>query len=82
MKKYIKLLFVIFIGFLCILSVNAETGYVSDRTGVNMRDNPNTSTSNVLIKIPYNAEFYISNTEIEKGNGCSNNWYYVYYNIT
>ena len=82
MKKYIKILFVIFIGFLCILSVNAETGYVSDRTGVNMRDNPNTSTSNVLIKIPYNAEFYISNTEIEKGNGCSNNWYYVYYNNT
>lgn len=80
MKIYIKLLFVFAMSFIYINFVNAETGYVTDKTGVNMRDKPSTSGSNVLVEIPYNAEFYISNTEVEKGNGCSNNWYYVYYN--
>lgn len=80
MKKYVSFLFIVFC--LCILSVNAETGYVSDKSGVNMRDKASTSNSNVLIEIPYNSEFYISNTNVGKGNGCSNNWYYVYYNNT
>ena len=80
MMKYVKVLLVFIINFLCINIVNAETGYVTDKSGVNMRDNPNTSTSKVLLEIPYNAEFYISNTEVGKGNGCSTNWYYVYYN--
>lgn len=80
MGKYIKYVFVFIISFLCVLSVNAETGYVTDKSGVNMRDKPSTSGSTVLIEIPYNAEFYISDTNVEKGNGCSNNWYYVYYN--
>lgn len=82
MRKYMKLISLLCICFLYVLSVNAETGYVSDKTGVNMRDKPSTSGSNILIKIPYNAEFYISNTEVSKGNGCSNYWYYVYYNNT
>lgn len=71
---------VFIISFLFILSVNAETGYVTDSTGVNMRDKPSTKNSNVLIEIPYNAEFYISNTNAGSGNGCSKAWYYVYYN--
>lgn len=73
-------MFVFIISFLFILSVNAETGYVTDSTGVNMRDKPSTKNSNVLIEIPYNAEFYISNTNAGSGNGCSKAWYYVYYN--
>lgn len=73
-------MFVFIISFLFILSVNAETGYVTDSTGVNMRDKPSTKNSNVLLEIPYNAEFYISNTNAGSGNGCSKAWYYVYYN--
>ena len=80
MKLLNKLFLVIIFSFLLVLSVNAETGYVSDRTGVNMRDNPSTSNSNILMSIPYNAEFYISNMDIESGNGCGSNWYYIYYN--
>lgn len=78
--RIIKRIFILFIYGLFILNVNAETGYVSDKTGVNMRDNPNTSTSKVIVEIPYNAEFYISNTKAATGNGCSKAWYYVYYN--
>lgn len=67
-------------SFLLVLNVNAETGYVTDKTGVNMRDKPSTSGSTILLEIPYNAEFYISNTNAAIGNGCSKAWYYVYYN--
>lgn len=79
MKVFKNIIFMILFSFLFILSVNAETGYVTDSTGVNMRDKPSTKNSNVLIEIPYNAEFYISNTNAGSGNGCSKNWYYVYY---
>lgn len=80
MKKYLKILFIFVLSFIYLSNVNAETGYVTDKSGVNMRDKPSTKDSEVLIEIPYNVEFYISNTEIEKGNGCSNNWYHIYYN--
>lgn len=80
MKIVKNLMFVFIFSFLFILSVNAETGYVSDKTGVNMRDKPSTSSSKVIVEIPYNAEFYISNTNAGSGNGCSKAWYYVYYN--
>ena len=74
-----NIIFILIFSFLFILNVNAETGYVTDSTGVNMRDKPSTKDSTVLIEIPYNAEFYISNTNAATGNGCSKSWYYVYY---
>ena len=79
MKLLKKLVFSLILCFLFILNVNAETGYVTDSTGANMRDKPNTKDSTVLIEIPYNAEFYISDTNAGTGNGCSKSWYYVYY---
>lgn len=77
-----KILLFIFSLFFIMPIVYAETGYVTDKTGANMRDYPSTDSkkSNVIIKIPYNTSFYISNTEAATGNGCSKAWYYVYYN--
>ena len=75
-KKYIVLFL---FSFLYVLNVNAETGIVTDKDGVNLRDNPTTS-ANIVTTLPYNVEFHISNVDIESGNGCNNNWYYVYYN--
>ena len=80
MKVMKKLVLVFIFCFSFVFYVNAETGYVTDKTGVNMRDNPTTSGSNILVSIPYKTEFYIEKLDIPKGNGCSNNWYYVYYN--
>ncbi len=78
--KFMKSIFMIFMFcFIFGLNVNAETGYVTDSTGVNMRDKPSTKDSKVLIEIPYNAEFYISDINAGTGNGCSKSWYYVYY---
>ncbi len=79
-NKYILLFLISFL--FCSINVFAETGYVTDKTGVNLRDKPSTSSSNVLLSIPYNAEFYISDTNAGSGNGCGNPWYYVYYNGT
>ena len=80
MKLFKNIIIIFILCFIFGINVNAETGYVTDSTGVNMRDKPSTKNSNVLIEIPYNAEFYISNTNAAIGNGCSKAWYYVYYN--
>lgn len=77
-----KIMFFVVSLFLIMPMVYAETGYVTDKTGANMRDYPSTDNkkSNVIIKIPYNTSFYISNLEAATGSGCSKAWYYVYYN--
>ena len=79
--RIIKYVFItISLCFLCILNVNAETGYTTDKTGLSLRDRPSTASSNYIIAtIPYGVEFYISNMEAGSGNGCSKGWYYVYY---
>ena len=77
MKKYI---IIIILSFIFILNVNAETGYTTDKTGLSLRDRPSTASKDYIIAtIPYGVEFYISNTDAGKGDGCSKGWYYVYY---
>ena len=79
MNKF-KKLFVIFIcSFFFVMNVNAETGIVTDGSGVNMRVNPSTD-SEIINAIPKNKEFYISNLKAGTGNGCDSDWFYVYYN--
>ena len=79
MKLFKNLIIIFVLCFIFVINVNAETGYVTDKTGVNMRDKPSTSGSTILLEIPYNAEFYISDINAATGNGCSKSWYYVYY---
>ena len=84
MNKFKYLLIIFILSFLFIINVKAETGVVTDGSGVNMRDNPSID-SNVLVAIPVNKEFYISNLNAGTGNGCGTEtdedpWYYVYYN--
>lgn len=79
MKKVKYLLIMITMFLLTFNYANAETGYATDKTGISLRDAPSTKSSNVIATIPYNAEFYISNMDAGSGNGCSNPWYYVYY---
>ena len=76
-----KCLIVMLSAFSCLLIVNAETGIVNDSAGLNIRSSAS-SSSDKLATIPYNKEFYISNTNAGSGNGCSGNWYYGYYNST
>ena len=76
--NYKKLLIIIFIYFLGITIVNAESGIVTESDGVNLREEPNVNSTKIL-SIPKNNEFYISNLNAGEGNGCDNAWYYVYY---
>lgn len=80
MKLIKNILFVIFISFMFVLSVNAETGYTTDKTGLSLRNRPSTASKDYIITtIPYNDYFYISNMNAATGGGCSKGWYYVYY---
>ncbi len=80
MIKYKNKFILIFVLlFIFALTANAQSGYTTDKTGLSLRDAPSTKNSKVILTIPYNEEFYISNTEAGTGGGCSNNWYYVYY---
>ena len=80
MNKKIYILIIFIMSIIFIPNVFAETGYVSDKTGVNMRNKPSTKGSEVILEIPYNAEFYISDLNVEEGdNTCKKSWYYVYY---
>jgi len=79
MRNLKNIIYVFILSFLFIFNVNAETGVVTDKSGVNLRDKPTTS-GNVVTVLPYNVEFHISNTDLESGNGCASNWYYIYYN--
>ena len=75
-----KILLFIIMFFTSTIIVNAETGYTTDKTGLNLRDYPSTSSSksHILTSIPYKVEFYVSNLNAGTGNGCSKNWYYIY----
>lgn len=65
--------------FLGIKLVNAEDGTV---TGVNeylsLREK-NSTSSNELQRIPLGVSFYVVDTEIVTGTGCSSGFYYAYY---
>jgi beta-N-acetylglucosaminidase len=78
-----KILLFLILFLLCLpITVKAEIGYTTDKTGINLRTNPSTSSSasQVIITIPYEKEFYISNLNAAPaGNGCGNVWYYAYY---
>jgi len=71
--------FVLFSLFFCTLKVNAEDGTV---TGVNeflsLREKKDTKSLE-LQRIPLGTTFYIVDTEIQKGTGCSSGFYYAYY---
>ena len=80
MKLLKNIIISLFICFLCVIKVNAETGYTTDKTGLSLRDRPSTASNDyVITTIPYGVDFYISNTKAGSGNGCSRGWYYVYY---
>ena len=73
-----KILIFTIVSFFGIITVNAESGIVTDADGVNLREEPNVNSTKIL-SIPKNNEFYISNLNAGEGNGCEDPWYYVYY---
>ncbi|MDD4408062.1 MAG: SH3 domain-containing protein, partial [Bacilli bacterium] len=77
MKKYV-ILTILFLSFFVATNVNAETGKVKSSDGINIREHPNTN-STVLKAIGNNVVFNIIKTNAGTGNGCSDNWYYIYY---
>lgn len=80
MKILRKIIIVFLLCFIYSINVYAETGYTTDKTGLNLRDRPSTASNDyVIASIPYGVEFYISNMNAGSGNGCSRGWYYVYY---
>lgn len=80
MKLIKNILFGLFTCFIFLLNVNAETGYTTDKTGISLRNQPSTASSDYIITtIPYNEYFYISNMNAATGGGCRKGWYYVYY---
>ena len=80
MKLIKNILLVFCISFMFVLSVNAETGYTTDKTGISLRNQPSTASNDYIITtIPYNEYFYISNMNAATGGGCRKGWYYVYY---
>ncbi len=82
MIKIKHFIFILLFSFIFILNVNAESGYTTDKTGISLRDYPSTdkTKSKVILTIPYNVEFYISDLNAASGGGCSKGWYYVHYN--
>ncbi|MFA7119969.1 MAG: SH3 domain-containing protein [Bacilli bacterium] len=77
MKKYV-ILTILFLSFFVATNVNAETGKVKSSDGINIREHPNTN-STVLKAIGNKVVFNIIKTNAGTGNGCSDNWYYIYY---
>lgn len=80
MKKIIYMISCMLLTlFLGIQNVYAEDGTV---TGVNeylsLREK-NSTTSTELQRIPLGVSFYVVDTEIVSGSGCSSGFYYAYY---
>ena len=80
MKKSICLIFLLLLSlFLGIKNVKAEDGTV---TGVNeylsLREKSSTSSAE-LQRIPLGVSFYVVDTELVSGTGCSSGFYYAYY---
>lgn len=77
---------IIFISFLLLLSlffdlkiVSAEDGtVVGVKQYLSLREKKDTG-SNELQQIPLGVNFYVVDTEIQKGTGCSSGFYYAYY---
>ena len=68
MKLIKNILFGLFTCFIFLLNVNAETGYTTDKTGISLRNQPSTASSDYIITtIPYNEYFYISNMNAATG---------------
>lgn len=78
-KLFLYSFLVYLVLFIGILDVNAEDGTV---TGVNqylsLRERNSTSSAE-LKQIPLGVSFYVVDTEIIKGTGCSSGFYYAYY---
>ena len=74
------ILTILFLSFFIAINVNAEDGKVhtSDGSGINIRESA-TTDSKVIKAIPDGTTFYISNKNAGSDNGCSDNWYYIYY---
>jgi len=77
---------ILFISFLLLLSiflniknVNAEDGTVTGvKQYLSLREKKDTG-SKELQQIPLGVSFYVVDTEILKGTGCSSGFYYAYY---
>ncbi len=82
-------------GYVCSSNVklnsNNKTGYISGRSGVNLRKS-NTTSSDILVFLRKNQAFTLSHTTKYTGKGCPAGWYkisvkrtltgyYNYYNI-
>ena len=78
MKKYLFLIIIILLSFFIMGDVKAEDGEVNSSNGINIREHP-TTDSNILNRISNRKKFYISNINAGSGNGCEDNWYYIYY---
>lgn len=79
--KFIKKAIIIVLLLFPISLVSATNGIVNSSNGINIRKEPTTS-SDILKAIPNKAEFHISDTNAGTGNGCKDNWYYIYYKNT
>lgn len=79
-KRYLIVL--ILLSFFIMPTVYGTTGIIKSSNGMNLRNNPSTSGSSVLIGVPYNAQVEVLDTNAGTNNGCDNNWYYVNYNGT
>ena len=65
--------------FLNIKNVNAEDGTVTGvKQYLSLREKKDTGSTE-LQQIPLGVSFYVVDTEIQKGSGCSSGFYYAYY---
>lgn len=81
MKNRILLIsfFVLLSLFINIKIVKAEDGTVTGvKKYLSLREKKDTN-SNELQQIPLGVSFYVVDTEIQKGTGCSSGFYYAYY---
>ncbi len=77
MKK-IKKIFLLFLLLYPISKASATNGIVNSSNGINIRTKP-TVESDVIIAISNRESFFINDKNAGKGNGCKDNWYYIYY---
>ena len=81
MKIFRYIVLLIIINIILSLNVNALDGYVNSSNGINFRDKP-TTNSNVIFVLDDKMVFTVLDVNLEKGNGCTNNWYKINYNNT
>lgn len=79
-NKFLLISFLVLLSlFLNIKNVNAEDGtVVGVKQYLSLREKKDTG-SKELQQIPLGVSFYVVDTEIQKGTGCSSGFYYAYY---